>query len=98
TTNEMAPMGQFPLQPDKCVTDYAKINIGEDIAESMVAYIYRPKYLKKISPEKYEMLSKHDAKHEKPMVQVRRVPKTEIALPKVETQTVSYYVQEPQEN
>lgn len=38
-TGEMSPQGLFPLQPDNCVTFYAEQNMGEDIAESMVAYI-----------------------------------------------------------
>lgn len=49
-TGEMSPQGLFPLQPDNCVTFYARQNMDEDIAESMVAYIYDPDFLKTISP------------------------------------------------
>lgn len=95
-TGEMSPQGQFSLQPDQCVTYYARQNMSEDICESMVAYIYDPEYLKTVAPEKYEILAKHDAGQEKPEVTVRRTPKDEITLPAVDLETVSYYVQEPE--
>jgi len=42
--------------PDVFVSRYAKTNSTEDFAESVVAYRYNPQHLKKISPEKYEMI------------------------------------------
>lgn len=96
-TGEMAPQGQFPLQPEKCINYYAKINVAEDICESMVAYLYDPESLKKISPEKYEILARHDAHGPKVEVSIRKVPKDQIELPEVKPQTVYYYVKENQE-
>lgn len=94
-TGEMSPQGQFSLQPDHCVTYYARQKMSEDICESMVAYIYDPEFLKTVAPEKYEILSRHDAKLEKPEVSSRRVPKDEIALPTIKPETVLYHIQEP---
>lgn len=70
--------------------------MGEDICEAMVAYIYDPDFLKRISPDKYEILARHDQRLEKPEIQVRRVPKDEIALPVAAPETVLYYVTEPE--
>lgn len=94
-TGEMSPQGQFSLQPDKCVTYYARQNMAEDICESMVAYIYDPDFLKEVAPEKYQILERHDSKLEKPEVTVTRIPKDEIALPEIKPQKVLYYIQEP---
>lgn len=38
------------------VTRYAKTNPSEDLAESMIAYRYVPRWLKKRNPEKYEYI------------------------------------------
>ncbi|MFA4827140.1 MAG: hypothetical protein WC596_02705 [Candidatus Shapirobacteria bacterium] len=94
-TDEMSPQGEYPLQPEQCVTHYSQINSAEDLCESMVAYIFDPEYLKTTSPKKYEILSRHDVKQEKPEVLIRRIHKGEISLPKIEPQTVLYYIQEP---
>jgi hypothetical protein len=94
-TGEMAPQGQYPLQPDQCVTFYAKQNMGEDICDSLVAYIYDPDELKRISPDKFDIVQKHDEQKKKPEVVSRRIPKEDIALPEVKPQTVFYYVEEP---
>ncbi len=93
-TGEMSPQGQFSMQPDQCVTFYAKQNMGEDIAESMVAYVYDPELLKTISPDKYDILEKHDANQPHQDVRVQRIPKDQIALPEVKPETVLYYVKE----
>lgn len=91
---EMCPWGQIPLQQDECVTSYAKITIAEDICESMVAYIYDPELLKRISPTKYEILRRHDAGGEIPEVTASKVPQEAIKLPEVKAETVKYYVRE----
>lgn len=93
-TGEMAPQGQFPLQPDQCITFYAKQNMGEDICESMVAYVYDPELLKRVSEDKYNILAKHDAKQPRPEAFARRVPKEQIKLPEVQPETVYYYINE----
>lgn len=60
-TGEMAPQGRFSLQPEQCVNYYAKQTPEEDIAESIAAYIYDPDLLRKTSPDKFNILKKHDA-------------------------------------
>lgn len=94
-TGEMSPQGQFPLQPDQCVTYYAKQNMGEDICDSIVAYIYDPDLLQGVSPDKSGIFQKHDAKQPLPKTTSRRVAKEEIKLPEVKEETVHYYIQEP---
>lgn len=93
-TGEMSPQGQFPLQPDQCVTFYAKQNMGEDIAESMVAYVYDPELLKAVTPDKFEILERHDAKQAAQEVSAHRVLKDEIQLPEVKPETIPYYIKE----
>ena len=93
-TGEMSPWGQVPLSPDECVNFYAQITISEDICESMVAYIYDPELLKRVSPEKYGILSRHDAKGQNPTVTVTRVLQDAIKLPEVKGEIVKYYVKE----
>lgn len=92
----MSPQGLFPLQPDSCVNFYARQNMGEDIAESMVAYIYDPDFLKTISPEKFTILERHDANNPRQEVTAQRVPKDEIKLPEVKPELVYYYIKEPE--
>lgn len=93
-TGEMSPQNQFPLQPDQCVTYYAKQNMSEDICESMVAYVFDPKLLKTISPDKHGILEKHNANSAAPEVNVKRIPNHEIALPEVKPESVLYFVEE----
>jgi len=96
-TSEMSPQGQYPLQPDQCITTYARQNIGEDICESLVAYIYEPDRLQEVSPEKYAILQSHDAKQkERADVSSQRVAKTEIRLPEIKPETIRYYIEEPE--
>jgi len=94
-TGEMAPQGQFPLQPDQCVTYYARQNLGEDICESLVAYIYDPDLLKRVSPAKFSILARHDAKGEEPTISAQKVPTAEIQLPEIKPETIYYFIQEP---
>lgn len=95
-TGEMAPNGQIPMQPEQCVTNYAKINDFEDFCESMVAFFYDPELLKRVSPEKFEIIQKHDAKKPAPKITFRRIPKDQIKLPEIKPETVYYYVKEPE--
>ena len=67
-TGEMAPEGTFPLHPEQCVSDYAKISINEDFCDSVVAYVYNPILLKRVSSIKFEILQKHDAKLPHPTI------------------------------
>lgn len=97
-TGKMSPQGQYPLQPDQCITHYARQNIGEDICDSLVAYIYDPDKLKEITPEKYAILKSHDASlKDRPDVSTQRIPKTEIKLPEVKPETIRFYIQETEE-
>jgi len=95
-TGEMAPQGQFPLQPEQCITTYAKQNMGEDICDSLVAYVYDPELLERVSPDKFGILQKHDIKQKEPPVSATRVSKEEIKLPEIKPETVGYYVKEPE--
>ncbi|MBI2596490.1 hypothetical protein HYW46_07220 [Candidatus Daviesbacteria bacterium] len=96
-TGEMAPNGKIPLQPEQCVTKYARIKEDEDFCESMVAYFYDPELLKRVSPEKFEIIKKHDAKKPIPKIEVKRIPKDQIKLPEIKPETVYYFVKEPAE-
>lgn len=95
-TGEMSPQGQFPLQPDQCVTYYAKQSMGEDICDSIVAYIYDPDLLQGVSPDKSDIFQKHDAKRTLLRTTSRRIAKEEIKLPEIKEETVYYYIQEPE--
>lgn len=95
-TGEMSPQGQFSLQPDQSVTHYARQNMGEDICDSMVAYVYDPDLLKTVSLDKYDILARHDAKKPHPEVTIKRVPKEEIKLPEIKPETIHYYIEEPE--
>lgn len=95
-TGEMVPHPRFPLQPNQCVNYYARIHPDEDICESMVAYIYDPDLLQRISPEKFNILQKHDSHRPKPEVSTVRVPKDQIKLPAIKPETVYYFIKEPQ--
>ena len=92
---EMSPQHQFPLQPEQCVNYYAKQNDNEDICESMVAYIYDPELLKRVSSEKFNILQKHDARKSKPDVSAVRLPKDQIRLPEIKPETVYYFIKKP---
>ncbi|MDP3724756.1 MAG: hypothetical protein Q8R11_03965 [bacterium] len=94
-TGEITYSGQFPLQPDACITEYGKRTWYEDIVESMVAYLYDPDRLRRVSPKKFEILARHDVNHPEPTVIAHRVPKDEVALPEIKPQTVFYYIKEP---
>lgn len=96
-TGEMAPTAKFPLQPDKCVTFYAKLDWNEDACESMVAYIYNPEMLKTIAPEKFEILQRHDARQAKATSSTKRVSKDTIKLPEIQSEVVRYYIKEEPE-
>lgn len=93
----MSPQGQFPLQPDKCVTNYARQNIGEDICESMVAYLHDPGKLRAIAQKKHQILQGHDAKQETPEVEVQQMAENKVKLPEIKPQTIYYYIEEPKE-
>lgn len=94
-TQEMSPQDRFPLQPEQCVTDYAKQNPSEDICESIVSYVLKPELLQQVSPKKFEILKSHDAKMEKPEVSVKRIPEDQIRLPDIKPETVYYFIKEP---
>lgn len=96
STGEMSPQGQFPLQPDQCITYYAKQNAREDICDSMVAYIYDPDLLRQVSQDKLSVFERHDAKQPQPTIASHRVPKEEIRLPEIKDETVLYYIKEPE--
>lgn len=95
-TNEMSPQGRFPLQPEQCVSDYAKQTADEDICESVASYILKPEKLQEVSPRKFEILKEKDAKKDKPEISARRVPKNQIKLPEIKPETVYYFIKEPE--
>jgi len=94
-TDEMSPQGQFSLQPDQCITYYARQSMIEDICDSMVAYVYDPDLLKTISEDKYEILSKHDARASAPEISAKRIAKQAIKLPEIKPEIVRYFIEEP---
>ncbi len=94
-TGEMVPNFQFPNEPEQCVNYYAKINMGEDIAESIACYLLDPERLKRISPAKFEIISKHDQKLNLPTSKTLRVAKEEINIPQPQPETVYYYIVQP---
>lgn len=94
-TDEMSPQGQFALQPDQCINYYSKQNSGEDICDSVVAYIYDPDRLQDVSSEKYKIIQSHDAKQLLPNVTSKRIPKEEIRLPEIKAEVIYYYIEEP---
>lgn len=94
----MSPQARFPLQPEQCVTDYAKQNLSEDICESITAYVLKPELLQQASLKKFEILKSHDAKIEKPEVSFRVTPKDQIQLPEVKPELVYYFIKEPEAN
>lgn len=96
-TGEMSPQGQYPLQPDQFITAYARQNMGEDICDSLVAYIHDPDKLSKVAPEKFAILESRDDMKRKavpavPQVSVQRVPKSEIRLPEIEPETINFFI------
>lgn len=93
-TGEMAPNGKFPLQSDKCITYRARIDWTEDVCESVVAYIHDPEMLKRIVPEKYEIIQRHDTGQAKPTSSAQRVPQDQIKLPEIQPEMVRYYIKE----
>ena len=94
----MSPQAQYPLQPDQCITYYARQNIREDICDSLVAYIYDSDKLKAIAPEKYAILQSHDLSlKDRPYISTQRIPKAEIKLPEIKPETIRFYIQEPEE-
>ncbi len=95
-TGEMAPQSMFPLQPEECVTYYSKLSPDEDICESVVAYIYDPELLKRVSPDKFSILENKDAKRALPQVTAKKIPSDEIKLPEIKPETVYYYIREPE--
>ncbi len=95
-TGEMAPRGLFPLQPEQYVNYYARQSVREDIAESIAAYIYDPEFLKRISPEKFAIIERHDAKKSRPKITVRRRAREEIALPEIKQEIIRYFIAEPE--
>lgn len=95
-SGEMSPQGKFPLQPDECLTYYAKQTQDEDICESITAYVLNPELLRKVSPKKFAILKEKDAKKEKPEISSRRIPQHQIKLPEIKPETVYYFIKEPQ--
>ncbi len=86
----------FPNEPEQCVSKYAETDIGEDICESMVAYLNSPERLRKISPDKYDILARYDASLPRPEINAQRVANEEISLPEIKPELVKYYVEKSQ--
>lgn len=98
-TGEVAISIVYPLEPEKCVSEYAKISMQEDICESVVAYIFDPEKLRKIAPEKYEILKSYDTslkKERKREYQISIKKEKEVKLPEIQPETITYYVKKPE--
>jgi hypothetical protein len=94
-TGKMAPGNQCPLQPEQCVSDYAKKGIEEDICDSLVAYIYNPEKLKKISPLKFSIIQSFGQKRKINFkISAQRFDKSAIQLPKVKPEIIKFFIQE----
>lgn len=94
-TGKMAPVGQFPLQPDECLNDYAAHNLQDDVCESVVAYIFNPDLLRRVSPGKYSIIERLDQGAQVAEVSAARVPKDQIKLPEIKPEVIPYYIVEP---
>lgn len=94
-TGEMSPQFRFPLQPEQCVTYYAKQNPSEDICESLTSYVLKPDLLEKVSPKKLEILKSHDVKLKRPEVSFKTILVNQIRLPEIKPEVVYYFIKEP---
>lgn len=94
-TGEFAS-GDYPIDKEQCVTQYAQLSWNEDFAESLAAYIHDPELLKSVSPDKFAILQKHDAQQAKPEISIIRTPEDQIRLPEIKPETVYYFIKEPQ--
>ncbi len=94
-TGKMALVGEYPLQPEECVTEYATHNIDDDVCESVVAYLFDPDLLRSVSPGKYSIIESLD--QSKPAEEVRaiRVSEDQIKLPEIKPEVIPYYIIEP---
>jgi hypothetical protein len=94
-TGKMAPGNLYPLQPEQCISDYAKKNIEEDICDSLVAYIYNPEKLKEISPLKFSIIQSFEQKQKIDFkTSAQRLNKSDIQLPKVKPEIIKFFIQE----
>ncbi len=91
----MALVGEYPLQPEECVTEYATHNIDDDVCESVVAYLFDPELLKRVSPTKYSIIESLDQGGLPSEVTATRVPKDQIKLPEIKPEVILYYIVEP---
>lgn len=94
-TGEMSPWGEIPMQPEQCVTEYAKGNVREDIADSVVAFLHDPQLLKMTSPEKFNILEKKSSNKPKEEVSAQRISEEKISLPEIKPTTFYYFIEEP---
>ena len=96
-TQEKSFSGQYPSHPEQCITHYARLNLEDDIAESLVAYLYCPEKLKQIAPEKFNLLNQAAAKEEPAFtISAERIPKDKISLPTLPSKTITFFIEEPE--
>lgn len=86
------PTGRLPSGPDQFVTDYARLNASEDFCDSLVAYLFDPELLKKISKGKYKSFEAQDRRRvDVPLVEINRIPGNLIGLP-TNPEPLKYFV------
>lgn len=95
-TGEISPTGYYAEDPEQCVTPYARQSVGEDIAESGVAYIFDPESLTRISPKKLSILERHTQHNPFPQTSYQKVGSDQIKLPEVKPEVVTYFIKEQQ--
>jgi hypothetical protein len=84
-TTEMFPGGalryEVPKEPERCVTDYARVNAREDVSESIVAALKNPNIL---DPEKLQFIKSHlPISSEKLVPSIIAKTKGDISLPEI---------------
>lgn len=89
--------GDYPEDPEECVSNYAKINPEEDFCDSLVAFIFNRELLHAVSPLKEELLVRLSSEALRPTIRARRLEYEEAKKPTTDSLgTVWYYVREPE--
>lgn len=91
--NQLAFEGMSPVQPsEEFVGEYAMLNASEDICESNVVFAFDADKLKKISNNKFDILSKYSAEEKNASAKIISIPIDQISAPKAEPEVVKYYI------
>lgn len=95
-TDKMSLAYLYPLQPEECVTEYGSHSIRDDICESVVAYIFDPDLLKRVSPTKFDIVSAFDQNSEPKLGFARPLAPEDVRIPEIQPRLVKFYIQEPE--